>query len=122
MSVFLPICIIPLLIIVAITVRSNFTHLEINSNEFDESIVEQITLNLDYFYTQYEINLKDITNIENFVSFISKKKFKSVIEELTYQARISSVDANDSLWQKALSRIKGDVCLVQLDKKSLLRF
>jgi len=119
----LPIGIIPLLILSAISMRILFSYLENKNKEFYETVLTQVASNFDFIYKQYAMNFYDITLLPNFIKLINYPTYKSQTEERMLVRNIDGLGSNpfgNSIRRAVMVKFEGIFLIGELDRISLL--
>ncbi|HOV15814.1 MAG TPA: hypothetical protein PK771_16110, partial [Spirochaetota bacterium] len=122
--VMVPLAILPLIIMIAISSMQIANYLEKQNIFFYQSVLEQINNKIDFIYNQYGMTFDDIIATDNFSYLVNAPEFKSKIDETSFLKEDLGERAIETrgftIRKIAFSRIEGEFAIVELDRKSLL--
>lgn len=113
--IILIISIIPLTAITYFFSDNFLKFLTEQSEEHYLTLMEQVSININYDLDRYKKNLDELLLDQSFRSIFYNVQFFSAIEEIKYDN-----DLGDEVRKKLIRNIDGDINIIQFDRKSIL--
>lgn len=120
MMCFIPLVMIPVLIIAIFPFSSTTKKMIIQTKGFYSDILMQITDNVDLYYNRYDTLFKDIGESKLFQDIINRSK-QTAIEQVTYFHDGVEETGIKGLNTLVSSKTRGSFCVIELDRPDALR-
>lgn len=120
MMCFIPLVMIPVLIIAIFPFSSTTKKMIIQTKDFYSDILMQITDNVDLYYNRYDTLFKGIGESKLFQDIINRSK-QTAIEQVTYFHDGVEETGIKGLNTLVSSKTRGSFCVIELDRPDALR-
>ena len=120
MMCFIPLVMIPVLIIAIFPFSSTTKKMIAQTTDFYSDILMQITDNVDLYYNRYDTLFKDIGESKLFQDIINRSK-QTAIEQVTYFHDGVEETGIKGLNTLVSSKTRGSFCVIELDRPDALR-
>ena len=120
MMCFIPLVMIPVLIIAIFPFSSTTKKMIAQTTDFYSDILMQITDNVDLYYNRYDSLFKDIGDSKLFQDIINRSK-QTAIEQVTYFHDGVEETGIKGLNTLVSSKTRGSFCVIELDRPDALR-
>ncbi|HOV14723.1 MAG TPA: SpoIIE family protein phosphatase, partial [Spirochaetota bacterium] len=117
------IAIIPLFLVFLMVSQNLYSYLEKQNKNFYKTLLIQVANNISFIFEQYALTCNDITLISNFDLLVNHPPYQSKEEERSLYAKLGEEGDNPkggSIRRATMSKVKGDLMVIELDRKSLL--
>jgi signal transduction histidine kinase/DNA-binding NarL/FixJ family response regulator len=121
--VFLPLSILPLLIITVFTIYRIFGHLENQTGIFYQDILTQVSETIDFVYDLYGMAFAEITLDDDFTRIIDAPRYKTAIEEEQFEHELYetfTTPIGSSMRRSILAKFSGTFTIIEYDKPSIV--
>ena len=123
LMVILPIAIIPLFLVFFMVSQNLYKYLEKQNKNFYKTLLVQVANNISFIFEQYALTCNDVTLMSNFDLLVNYPKYSSKVEEREMYDKLGEEGDNPkggSIRRAAMNKIKGDLMIAEIDRKSLL--
>lgn len=123
LMVILPIAIVPLFLVFVIVSQNLYNYLEKQNRNFYKTLLTQVSNNISFIFEQYALTCSDIVSMSNFERLINYPPYKSKEEERSIYAKLGEEGGDvigGSIRRATMSKVKGDLMVIELDRKSLI--
>jgi methyl-accepting chemotaxis protein len=120
LALIVPVAVIPLFIVVAVTINSISGHLIEQNHAFTREMLNQVSMNLDFIVDQYARTLSTVYQNRDVVSTLRAPAWNSREEERLARNRIRGNTRGRGLLSTITEKIDGFVYIVETDRNSLI--
>lgn len=121
LAIMLSIAVIPLIVVVIFGSTYLTSKLVENNRKYYSALLNQIAGNIDFVYEQYARTLTNILKIKNVADGLALPKYKSKQDEIDIDKKMMGDPTTSGGLRETLEeKIDGFLCIVELDKESLI--